>query len=591
MVLTATPNAVSNFTGWSGPGCSGTGTCTFTLTGNTAVTANFNRPTLTVQLAGTGLVSSSPAGINSCTSLCSAPFDKGIVTLTASGSGFTGWSGGGCAGTGTCLVTVNQDSIVTAMFQTVGLPPFAQQAYLKASNATVEHGFGRSVALDGDTLVVGAIGDASCATGINGNQANTSNQCPSAGAAYVFTRTGGVWSQQAYLKASNTDGFDQFGWSVALAGDTLVVGAIGERSNATGVNGDQTNNSSNDIGAAYVFTRTGEVWSQEAYVKASNPHFSDRFGWSVALSGDTLVVGAPFEDSNAIGVNGNQTANSMIESGAAYVFTRVGGVWSQEAYLKASNPDAADHFGWSIALSGDTLVAGTVGEDSIATGVNGDQANNSVLNSGAAYVFTRTGGLWSQQAYLKASNPDAGDEFGWSVALAGDTLVVGAMNESSCATGINGNQANNSCVIAGAAYVFTRTGGVWSQEAYVKASNTDNRDRFGRSLALANDMLVVGADGERSNSTGVNGNQSFNTTVASGAAYVFTRIGGGWSQQAYVKASNTDANDLFGFSVALSGGTLVVGANGEASNATGVNGDQANNSAVNSGAAYVFVVQ
>jgi hypothetical protein len=562
------------------------------LAGNTVVTANFNRPVLTAQLIGNGLVSSNPVGINSCVAICSAPFDKGsLVALTAAGVGFAGWSGGGCVGVGTCLVTMDQDSTVTATFQAVGLPPFAQQAYLKGTNNAVNQRFGRSVALDGDTLVVGATGDASCVTGINGDQANTNNSCPSAGAVYVFMRTGGVWSQQAYLKASNTDSFDEFGWSVALSGDTVVVGARAEDSNATGVNGDQASNSAFNSGAAYVFTRTGGVWSQQAYLKASNTDVEDQFGWSLALYGDTLVVGTPWEDSNTTGVTGDQANNSAPDSGAAYVFTRTGGLWSQQAYLKASTTDTEDQFGRSVALSGDTVVVGAEHEGSCATGINGDQANNACAASGAAYVFTRTGGLWSQQAYLKSSNTDIRDRFGSSIALSNDTLVVGAMDEQSCVTGINGGQANNSCVSAGAAYVFMRTGGVWSQEAYLKASNTDAGDFFGSSIALSGDRVVVGAVVEDSCTTGINGDQANNACAASGAAYVFTRIGGIWSQLAYLKASNTGTGDQFGWSVTLSGDTVVVGAIEEDSNATGVNGDQADNSTSGSGAAYVFVVQ
>src|SRR5690349_9185924 len=148
----------------------------------------------------------------------------------------------------------------------------------------------------------------------------------------------------------------------------------------------------------------------------------------------------------------------------------------QQGYLKASNTNANDQFGYLIAFSGDTLVVGAPQEGSNATGVNGDQANNSAPNAGAVYVFTRTGGVWTQQAYLKASNTDANDQFGVSVALSGDTLAVGAMFEDSNATGVNGNQADNSAPGAGAVYVFTRTGGVWTQQAYLKASNTDAND-------------------------------------------------------------------------------------------------------------------
>ena len=129
---------------------------------------------------------------------------------------------------------------------------------------------------------------------------------------------------------------------MAVSGDTVVVGAIGEDSNATGVNGDQSDNSATDSGAAYVFVRSGTNWSQQAYLKASNTGAGDHFGISVAVSGDTVVVGAHGEDSNATGVNGNQSDNSAIDSGAAYVFVRSGTNWSQQAYLKASNTGADD---------------------------------------------------------------------------------------------------------------------------------------------------------------------------------------------------------------------------------------------------------
>ena len=159
-------------------------------------------------------------------------------------------------------------------------------------------------------------------------------------------RSGGTWRQQAYLKASNTGARDFFGVSVAISGGTVVVGAHGEGSSATGVNGNQSNNSAIGSGAAYVFTRTGTNWAQQAYLKASNTQASDLFGVSVAISGNTAVVGAYGEDSAAVGVNGNQNDNSAPSSGAAYVFVRSGGTWAQQAYLKASNTGAGDFFGW-----------------------------------------------------------------------------------------------------------------------------------------------------------------------------------------------------------------------------------------------------
>jgi hypothetical protein len=464
--------------------------------------------------------------------------------------------------------------------------PDTQQAYLKASNTGASDRFGHAVSLSGDTLVVGAYAEDSNATGVNGD--GTDNSASASGAAYVFTRSGGVWSQQAYLKASNTEAGDSFGWAVSLSGDTLVVGAYGEDSNATGVNGNQADNSADTSGAAYVFTRSGGVWSQQAYLKASNTGAGDVFGWAVSLSGDTLVVGADGEASNATGVDGDQADNSAIDSGAAYVFTRSGTTWSQQAYLKASNTEASDLFGDAVSLSGDTLLVGAVAEDSHAAGVNGDEADNSALDSGAAYVFTRSGTTWSQQAYLKASNTEALDYFSDAVSLSGNTLVVAAHGEDSHATGVNGDQADNSASASGAAYIFTRSGSVWSQQAYLKASNTEAGDLFGYAVSLSADTLVVGAYAEDSNATGVNGDQAGNSASASGAAYVFTRSGTTWSQQAYLKASNTEAIDQFGWAVSLSGNTLVVAAHAEDSNATGMNGDQADNSAADSGAAYVY---
>jgi hypothetical protein len=213
-------------------------------------------------------------------------------------------------------------------------------------------------------------------------------------------------------------------------------------------------------------------------------------------------------------------------SGAVYVFTRTGGVWSQQAYVKASNTGANDAFGESVALSGDTLAVGADGEDSCADGINGDQTNDGCSLSGAAYVFTRTAGVWSQQAYVKASNSDATDEFGTSVALSGDSLAVGANFEASCADGINGDQGNNGCPTSGAVYVFTRTGTTWTQQAYVKASNSAADDRFGTSVALsgdnlAGDTLAVGANFEASCADGINGDQTNNGCSLSGAAYVY----------------------------------------------------------------------
>ena len=459
--------------------------------------------------------------------------DTVVVGAPGEDSSATGVNGDG---------TDNSANVAGAayVFTRSGTGGWSQQAYLKASNTGVGAMFGRSVAVDEDTVVIGAPEERSSATGVGGDQSD--DALIDAGAAYVFTRDGsGTWSQQAYIKASNTDARDEFGTSVSVDGDTVVIGALGEDSSATGVDGDQTDNSTSRAGAVYVFTRDGSGdWSQQAYIKASNADGGDtfnspgdEFGFSVDVSGDTLVVGAPFEDSSATGVNGNEADNSAEDAGAAYVFIRSGtGAWSQQAYLKASNTegssdfDDGDNFGLSVAVDGDTVVTGAFGEDSAATGVNGNDADNAAEDAGAAYVFARDGsGTWSQQAYLKASNTDDGDEFGTSVAVDGDAVLVGAPFEQSSATGVNGDESDNSINFAGAGYLFNRnTAGTWSQLAYIKASNPNFDDVFGVASGVAGGTLALGALGEDSSSTGVNGDQTDNSMTRAGAVYVFTDL-------------------------------------------------------------------
>jgi len=428
-----------------------------------------------------------------------------------------------------------------------------QHAYFKASNTGTADRFGVSLAISGNVMVVGAESEDSNATGVNGSQTN--NSAGQSGAAYVFVHNGDNWVQQAYLKASNTEANDRFGYSVAVSGNTVVVGAHQESSSATGINGTQNNNNAIASGAAYVFVGNGTNYTQQAYLKASNTEQLDAFGVSVAISGDTVVIGARRESSNATGVNGNQSDNSALESGAAYVFVRTGTNWNQQAYLKASNTDRFDRFGTSVAISDDTIVVGAEGE---STGGN---------ESGAAYVFFRTGTNWTQQAFFKTSLNVLG--YGRSVAVSGDTVVVGYYT---------GDLAD----------IFVRQGTNWSRQASIKASNMSPGDAFGNSVAVWGDTVVVGARHEASNATGVNGNQGNNTALSAGAAYVFARSGTNWTQQTYLKASNTEANDQFGVSVAVSADTVVVAADGESSNATGVNGNQSDNSAGGSGAVYMF---
>jgi trimeric autotransporter adhesin len=311
-------------------------------------------------------------------------------------------------------------------------------------------------------------------------------------------------AQYAYGKASNTDREDHFGSRIALSGGTLAVAAAKESSTVRGVNGGPDDEFASQSGAVYVFRRRGMTWQQEAYVKASNPGVGDGFGSSVALSGDTLAVGASQEDSAAQGVNGNQDDDSAQHSGAVYVFRYSGTAWQQEAYLKASNTGLGDDFGSSIALSGDTLAIGVIGEDSAAQGVGGNQDDDTAEQSGAVYVF-RYSVTWQQEAYLKASNPAAYQHFGRAVALSGDTLVVGAPAE-------NGG---------GAVHVFRRVGTAWQQDASLEASNAEADDHFGNAVELSGDTIAVGAAGEDSSARGVGGDQVKNGDDDSGAIYIF----------------------------------------------------------------------
>jgi hypothetical protein len=376
-----------------------------------------------------------------------------------------------------------------------------QQAKLNASDGASGDNFGASsVALSDDTALVGAPYDVD---DVNLNY----------GAAYVFIRSGGTWSQQAKLTAEGDWWFlcDRFGWSVALSGDTALVGCSTD--------------------SAYIFTRTDGTWSLQARLDADYKRFvDDRFSYSVALSDDTALVGAVDAQGNVGG------------SGAAYVFTRSGGTWSQQAKLIAADGDMSDAFGWSVALSGDSAVIGA----------KGDRVEGTY--SGSAYVFTRSGGTWSQQAKLTASDGADFDQFGCSVALSDDTTLVGNNRG-------DGNDTNS-----GAAYVFTRSGGTWSQQAKLIASDGNGFDLFGDSVALSGNTALVGAWAND------------DSGHSSGSAYIFTRSGSTWSQQAKLTAADSAADDFFGHSVALSGDTALVGAPFDDDNGT------------DSGSAYVFAL-
>jgi hypothetical protein len=429
--------------------------------------------------------------------------------------------------------------------------------------------------------------------------------------------------QVGFVKASNPGERAQFGDAVALSGDgnTLAVGARSESSGGAGVNSQPGTASAFSSGAVYVFTRAGDRWVQQAHLKASNPGVNDQFGNQVALSadGNTLAVSAYFEGSRATGVNGDQTDDSMGQSGAVYVFVRSGATWSQQAYLKASNtgePDEGDQFGYALALSadGNTLAAGAIAEDGGDIRINGNQADNTAPNAGAVYLFARTGNTWSQQAYIKSSSPrgaQANELFGYSVALSanGNTLAVGAYDESGGSNRINGPEnslgdpANLRSDLAqpgtGAVFVFTRTGTTWSREAYLKASTQDPGDSLGAWVAISDDgnTIAASAPDEDSLTTGINAVETGHSgrigtldDVSSGAIYVFVRSGATWSQQASFKASNSGIEDWFGYRLAMSGNgdTLAASAPNEDSGARGINGRQDDNSAGEAGAVYLF---
>lgn len=354
-----------------------------------------------------------------------------------------------------------------------------------ANDGSANDEFGYSVALSGDTLVVGA-------------HLEDDTAGPNRGAVYVFVRAGSAWVQQAKFTASEPQ-LGRFGGSVAIAGDTIVVGA---QHSLVGQNGTQ--------GSAYVFTRNGTTWTQQARLLADDGAAGDSFGNSVSVSGDTVVVGTVLKD-----VSGN------FNQGAAYVFTRAGTAWTQQARLTADDGAENDNFGSGVSISGDTIVCGAVGD---------------APTFGSTYVFTRNGTAWSQQQKLMPTDGDGGQiNYGISVAVSGDTALVGA------------EQAGN--LSAGAAYVYTRAGTTWTEQQVLVSSDAQLSERFGSAVALDGNTAVAGAYQKVIGATGFN----------QGAAYAFRRSGTTWSQVSTLTAFDGVAQDKFGGAVAVSGNTAAVG--------------------------------
>jgi len=471
--------------------------------------------------------------------------------------------------------------------------------YIKASNTDSDDLFGADLALsaDSNTLAIGAIRENSAATGVNGDQDD--NSALNVGAVYVYIRVNGAWQQQAYLKAStiNPDSNDLFGASLALSedGNTLAVSAIGERSAATGVNGDQSDNSLEGAGAVYVFERTGNQWQQQAYLKSAESGRNYRFGASVSLSadGDTLAVGE-----SRISVFGDVFLNGG-GFGAVQVFRRNNLEWQPSAYFQSEVTIAMptrDEFGDSVSLSADgTTLA--VGAPLVATPFDVSIAPEGFVKTGAVYMYKFINGTWEQQANVKPNNVlPSSVRFGNSVSLSGDgnTLAVGSEGDGTSATGISlENSGSNTPMAAssGAVFVFDFINDEWSQQAYIKASNTDAGDLFGHEINLSRNgnTLAIASITEESQSSGINGDETDNSTHDAGAAFVFRRNLGSWRQQAYLKATNTARSNFFGSTIKLSrdGSSLAVGAVREGSSTTGVNSNP-DNLAVSAGAVYLY---
>lgn len=391
----------------------------------------------------------------------------------------------------------------SAAAATVSTYAWIQQAAILAGDAVAFDKFGSSISLFGDTALIGSPGAA-----ISGQS--------SSGAAYVFVRDPelGTWSNQSKLEARDFGTGDMFGNSVSLSGDTAIVGAYA--ADVTGNGGE---------GAAYIFARASSTsaFVQQAMLLASDRASGDVFGHAVTLSGDTALIGARLVD-----------AGGLKDAGAAYIFTRKpgGSTWGEQVpRLTASDGHVADQFGYSVALSGDTALIG---------------APASLTTDGAAYVFVRNAasGLWTEQAKLVSNDHKPGDQFGFTVALDGDTALIGAPYSD------DGNKS-----AAGAAYVFVRdaTSGSWTQQARLLAADSTAQSNFGSQVALSENWAAIGA-----------ALAAANGYASAGAVYVLPRSVGAaaWTSAVQVRLSASDAaaTDQAGVAIALSGDTLGVGA-------------------------------
>jgi hypothetical protein len=395
-------------------------------------------------------------------------------------------------------------------------------------------GSSMAISKDGLTLVVGAPGDSTDADG--------TNYVSKAGAVFVYAKISGGWVLKQKLVGPGTYGrltADNFGYSVAIDGDTMVVGAPNQSYDAIGIDF-KTN-----AGAAFVFVKAGDTWTHQQKLVGfglNGRMASDRFGLSVAISGDTAVIGADSQDYDAVG----SPETPRPSAGAAYVYTRIAGIWSTQLKLTAVDSDrqANDNFGRSVAIDGDTIAIGASSHGFDALG------SNLATSAGAVFVFTRAGVSWNAPTKLVptiSGDRTAYDHFGCSIALNGNTLVSGAFGQTKDENG-GGTLISG----AGAAYVFSFSEGIWSQLQKLVAQGTNARmptDAFGSSVALSGDTIVIGAPKHSYDITGDN------LQTGAGAAFVFSKTGPVWAQQLKLIGQGVNGrnpDDNFGQSVSAS---------------------------------------
>ena len=422
-----------------------------------------------------------------------------------------------------------------------------QQAYFKANNAQVSDEFGSSVSLWGDLLAVGTLSeDNSVTTVVSGGSVGGTNTGPDAGAVYLYERLGQSWSLKSYFKPETADDGDQYSYSISLKGSAMAVGMPREGSDETTILNTEPISASNaapDSGAVYLYEKSGSIWSRTGYFKAGNNQLSTAmgFGFRVVLEGDYLFVSAPFEDSNQKTITNGTFSSpnaSLPDSGAVFVYHRTGGMWQQEAYIKAPNSSASDDFGRTLAYSSGFLAVGAQHEDSNQTGILNAATlpsfDDSSSNTGAVYVFERdAAGLWGDHSFIKMPvDTTSTDQFGFGLALDGDSLAIGAPQEDSSETGIisgSAGPANNISNNSGSVFVYEKVGGSWEQVAYIKPPIAADDDRFGSEVFLSGDTLVVATPNDDSGSTIINYDDASVPTdysaLNSGAVYVYRNKG------------------------------------------------------------------